>query len=238
MGHLNKRARQLRAARETKRQQTWEKVELEIVEEDCSPLILHNAHWEGILSDEEESDIEMSEVEDNIPDDANVFEVLLNNAEKEAHHPSYLTKFLYQRGSELSERQQRRIRAREKELADASRNHSQPITQFFSPTSTASVLNKSPTLVPTQPQVRQMALDNLKKKLDSKKTVLEGQQLLTITQLRQDGETREDLSYSVARSYNKGRYFARRIVEWEGLWIRERRIPEGKRGCFAKSFSW
>ena len=116
MGHLNKRARQLRAARETKRQQTWEKVELEIVEEDCSPLILHDAHWEGILSDEEESDIEMSEVEDNIPDDANVFEVHLNNAEKEAHHPSYLTKFLYQRGSELSERQQRRIRAWRKNL--------------------------------------------------------------------------------------------------------------------------
>ena len=62
--------------------------------------------------------------------------------------------------------------------------------------------------------------------------------LLYITQSRQGGDTREELSYNVARTFNKGLYFARKVVEWERSWIRERKIPEGKRGYFAKTFSW
>ena len=27
-------------------------------------------------------------------------------------------------------------------------------------------------------------------------------------------------------------------MEWEGTWIRHRLIPEGKRGCHAKTSSW
>jgi hypothetical protein len=57
-------------------------------------------------------------------------------------------------------------------------------------------------------------------------------------ELRQDGETREELSFQVARSIHKGVYFARKIIEWERMWLRERRIQEGKRGCYAKTFSW
>lgn len=33
-------------------------------------------------------------------------------------------------------------------------------------------------------------------------------------------------------------YFARRIVSWEIEWVDGRLIPEGKRGCFAKTRSW
>ena len=236
MGCLNKRAKHLKAAREAKRQRTPEP---EVEERGSVPFTLLEAHWEGISSDEEESEIEMSEPEDNIlGQEQNTFEILLN-AEKEGHSAN----FLYQRGSELSDRQQRRIRAAEKDLFKASQAHSQPITKFFAPTTPT--LNNSPK--PDSHQLRQAAIHDLQQKLKSKKSMLEGQnltrhravlQLLNITQMKKDGETREDLSYSVARGFNRGKYFARRIIEWEGIWIRERYIPEGKQGCFAKSFSW
>ena len=62
--------------------------------------------------------------------------------------------------------------------------------------------------------------------------------LLYTTKSRRNGETREELSYQVARAFNKGVYFARKIIEWEGMWIRERIIPEGKRGSHPRTFSW
>ena len=249
MGHLNKRARQLMAARDAKKRlRTLEEEEPEPVERTPPPFSLHDAHWEGISSDEDESDIEISEVEDNILEEAslNAFEMLLSSRKKEASSPSLSTKFLYQRGPELSDRQQRRIRATKRDLLDTSKIHSQPITRFFAPTIPRE-LNEPQSHIFDQNQLRQIAINDLEKKLNSKKTVLAGQnltrhravlQLLRITQLRQEGETREELSYSIARSFNKGRYFARCIVEWEGMWRRERQIPEGKRGCHAKINSW
>jgi hypothetical protein len=66
MGRVNKRARHLRDAREAKKQRR-----LEETDEDLSIDILHEAHWEGLSDSEEESDVEISEPEDNISDEGN-----------------------------------------------------------------------------------------------------------------------------------------------------------------------
>ena len=57
-----------------------------------------------------------------------------------------------------------------------------------------------------------------------------------MTESRHDSETREELSNQVAKSFNKGVYFARKIVEWEGIWLRERRIWEGKWDAMQRAF--
>jgi hypothetical protein len=247
MGHLNKRARHLRDAREAKRQRILEEADKCLLTDILHDDILHEAHWEGLSDSEDESDVEISEPEDNISDEGNEnFEILLGAAKLEWSPTVDATKFSYQRGSTLCKRQQRRVRAIERDLADAAKTHSQPLSQFFSATSPT----PNEVLVSAsepQYQLRREAIEDLEKKLRSKKTVLEGQNLtryravlalLYMTQSRQDGDTREELSYNVARTFNKGLYFARKVVEWERSWIRERKIPEGKRGCFAKTFSW
>jgi hypothetical protein len=127
----------------------------------------------------------------------------------------------------LCARQQRRVHAVKDDLAHAAKTYSQPLSQFFSsasPTLTKVLVSASE----LQFQVRREAVEDLEKKLHSKKTVLEGQNLtrhravlalLYITQSQQSGDTREELSYYIARAFNKGLYFARRVVEWEGIWI-------------------
>ena len=244
MGRFGKRARQLQDLREAKRQRR-----LEETEKDFSTDVLHETHWEGLSDSEDESDIEMSEPEDNISDKGqDIFERLLRAAKTEwSQGVDTTTKFLYQRDpTTLSERQKRRIRTSERDLAHAAKTYSQPLSPFFSITSPTPIkVSGSTGELPYQ--LRRKAIDDLEKKLRSKKTVLEGQNLtrhravlalLYMTQSRQTGDTREELSYQVARAFNKGLYFARRVVEWEGLWIRERNIPEGRQGCFAKVFSW
>ena len=178
-----------------------------------------------------------SEASDNISSEGmDVFDRLINAAKLEWNHGVDTTKFLYQRGPTLSKRQQYRVRAVERDLADAAKTLSQPLSHFFSPTSL--VPTKAPLSVTELPyQARQAAIMDLEKKLRSKKINVEGQNLtrhravlalLYTTQSRQGGETREELSYQVARAFRKGLYFARRVVEWEGNWIRERTIPKGK----------
>ena len=239
MGQLNKRQRHLRKLREAQRQRLEERILQETLE--ITSPELHEAHWEGLSDSDSESEVEISEPEDNIPvGDIDAFETLMRRVEDSAHE----TKFLYQRGSVLSDRQQYRHLAAKRDLANAARAHSQPISRFFSSPAAAP---PAPMCLASEPQPRLEAIKDLEKKLHSKKEVLEGQNLtrhravlalLYTMELRQDGETREELSFQVARSFNKGVYFARKIVEWERMWLRERRIQEGKRGCYAKTFSW
>lgn len=246
MGHLNKRARHLRDARIAKKAKI-EGTSSQETDRDLTTNILHEAHWEGLSDSEEESDVEISESEDNISDEGKeAFEKLLSAARKEWSQNIDATKIRYQRGTTLCERQQRRVRAEGRNLAHAAKTHSQPLSRFFSIASpTPNEVSASASEL--QCQLRGEAIKDLEKKLRSKKTVLEGQNLtrhravlalLYMTQSRRDGDTREELSYNVARTFNKGLYFARRVVEWEGTWMRERYIPEGKRGCFSKVFSW
>ena len=240
MGQLNKRQRHILNLREAQRRRLGERSErigetLKIMTHE-----LHEAHWEGLSDNDSESEVDISEPEDNIPvGNNNAFDTLMRTAEDSAQE----TKFLYQRGSVLSERQRYRHLVAKREHANAARAYSQPISRFFSSQSPAL---KSPASEP-HGRSRREAIKDLERKLRSKKEILEGQNLtrhravlalLYMTESRHDGETREELSYQVARSFNKGVYFARKIVEWEGMWLRERRIKEGKRGCYGKTFSW
>ena len=61
---------------------------------------------------------------------------------------------------------------------------------------------------------------------------------LKLQRSRQPSETREGLSLQVARCFGRGRCFARKIVTWERAWIKERNIPEGRKGCYTKVQSW
>ncbi|RPA99707.1 hypothetical protein L873DRAFT_1767021 [Choiromyces venosus 120613-1] len=96
-------------------------------------------------------------------------------------------------------------------------------------------------------QGHEAAIKALKKKINSTKSRLQGQNLsrhqavlafLCIQQKKQAGETRRQLAFFVARCFNRGWYFARKIVTWELSWVQERIIDEGRRGCFAKVRSW
>lgn len=245
MGRLNKRACQLRDIRNAKQRKKSEGTATTSTVVDTSAThvfasVVHEVHWEG-LSENEESDIEISESEDNISeeDSSSIFDKLRNGDATTA-------KFPYQRGSELSQRQQTRHRVEQRNLANAAKTHSQPITSFFSSPSLTSSQGSTPASE-TKDELRQAAITDLEKKLRSKKTALNGQSLrrhravlalLLTTQSRRHGETREELSYQISRSYGKGIYFARKLVEWEGTWIRDREIPEGVQGCYAKTSSW
>jgi hypothetical protein len=46
------------------------------------------------------------------------------------------------------------------------------------------------------------------------------------------------MAESIARNYNKGGYFAKKIVSWENEWLINWKLILGKQSSFAKSFSW
>jgi len=46
------------------------------------------------------------------------------------------------------------------------------------------------------------------------------------------------MSFSVARSFGRGLYFAHKVVTWEILVLNGEKIEEGKRGCYSKTRSW
>ena len=240
MTRPTKRTVRLREARKAKRQ----KLEATNIYPSTTTTVqelesqIHEAYWEG-LSESEESDVDISEPEDNISEKGK------NSFERLSNANLSTTKFPYQRGLTLSTRQQRRTRATQRDLQHAATTHSQPLSQFFSPTSSASSEESTPT-VKSQAQLRQEAIKDLEKKLRSKKTTLTGQNLtrhqavltLLYTRSRKEGETREELSLHVSRGFGKGVYFARKLFEWERTWIQERKISEGKQGCNAKVSSW
>ena len=183
--------------------------------------------------------MDISGPENNIPEETS------KNALEKLHNANATTatKVPYQRTSNLSTRQQSRHRVEQQNLAHAAETYSQPLGRFFSSTSVA------PESIPfeSKEKLRQEAIKDLEKKLDSKRTILNGQNLtrdravlalLRTTEARRESETREDLSFCVSRAFGKGVYFARKLVEWEGTWIRSRSIPEGTRGCYAKTASW
>ncbi|KAI1007215.1 hypothetical protein K3495_g998 [Podosphaera aphanis] len=62
--------------------------------------------------------------------------------------------------------------------------------------------------------------------------------LLYSKKLQEKGASREDISLTVAKTLNKGRYFADRIRQWEHSWIEERQIAESRGGKNSKRLSW
>lgn len=99
-------------------------------------------------------------------------------------------------------------------------------------------------------KMRDAARKDLERKLKSKRTQLTKQDLsrhLAVLhfmnyqkQTLEAGrwEPRAVAALNVSRCFNRGEYFAKKLVTWEREWIKERCIPEGKQGCFAKSKSW
>lgn len=51
-------------------------------------------------------------------------------------------------------------------------------------------------------------------------------------------ESRANMALNVSHCFNRGKWFAEKLVTWERMWIEDRQIPNGKQGCFAKSKSW
>ena len=95
-------------------------------------------------------------------------------------------------------------------------------------------------------QKRSDAIQDLEKKLASKKTNLQGQDLarhravlsFLKVQSRYPDRTRKTTATQVAECYGRGKYLAEKIVTWEIQWMTNRSIEEGKRGCHTKSYSW
>ncbi|RPA99438.1 hypothetical protein L873DRAFT_1789591 [Choiromyces venosus 120613-1] len=103
------------------------------------------------------------------------------------------------------------------------------------------------TIMEAKEQEIKSAKEDLEKKIASKKVGLTGQNLtrhravlvfLFLQLSRRPEETRKYLAYSVARCFNCGWYFARKVVSWEITWIKSRYISEGWQGCFGKTSSW
>lgn len=73
-------------------------------------------------------------------------------------------------------------------------------------------------------QEHRIALEDLQKKLGSKKICLSGENLtrheavlafLRMQKTKGLGDSQEEMSYMVARCFEKGVYFARKLVSWE-----------------------
>jgi len=238
MSASTKRRQQLQAAREDEWQKNTSKIDEEVHGE-----VHGEAHWEGLTESEEESDVEFSDSDtDSLDGSKDAFERLVDAA-KISMDSNNTSRLRYQRSQALLERQQRRVRAGQRSLTEAAKNHSQPIARLFQ------LQDPYPVATDTETANEKLsrAIADLEKKLSSKKTLLQGQNLvrhravlalLYTTQARGEGETREALSYQVARTFKKHTCFAKKLVEWEGKWIQERVIPEGKSGYHAKSSSW
>ncbi len=98
MGRLNKRKAHLSDLRNAKRQQLLAQQSLNFSEND-----LHGAHWEG-LSEDEESNIEVSDVDDDFFDEADdTIDKYIENIPLSLKSEATNNKFIYQRGNKLSQ---------------------------------------------------------------------------------------------------------------------------------------
>ena len=97
------------------------------------------------------------------------------------------------------------------------------------------------------PEELEAAIADLEKALRSKTLSPAGQnatrhqavlRFLYYQRARQDNETRQMMALRVANCFNRGKWFAEKLVSWEISWRRNRTIPKGKQGCFQKVKSW
>jgi len=208
--------------------------------------------------EDEEDEEEKCEITDNEEDpvaiDVCAFDTLVEGSRVGGVFDH--THFNYQRGPEATLRTyQRRVKAARELRHDAKGSYK--LEAFFSRLAPkdrgVNSITQSQTVALltaeecTQFERRQEALTILQKKLAKKKHGLNPQNLmrheavlgfLKIQQAKSDGETREEMARIVARVFGKGPYFARRLITWEVEWMNDYAIPEGSRGCYAKTQSW
>ncbi|KAI1007481.1 hypothetical protein K3495_g732 [Podosphaera aphanis] len=177
----------------------------------------------------------------------NAFDRLLQKSKVEWIEESQSVGFPYQRGSVWCARQQRRHRAHDNELAVHAKKHFQSMHNFLMLDESSMARDSVPTKLNTSVQKRDKAIEDLEKLLSSKVSGLKGQMLtryravlalLYSTKLQEKGVSREDISPTVAKTFNKGKYFADRIRQWEHSWIEERKIAESRRGQNSKRLPW
>lgn len=197
-----------------------------------SDLAVH-VYWEGDAGNsdsESEEECEFTEAGDNMEFDENEFQevvkmkignafqkMIASSHEKNAfsHH------FRYQQGVQPTQRHKQREAKKENDriLAAAKSN---PLDKGF----LIGTVSKRhcPSKEETWRQEHRMALEDIEKKLQSKKICLGGQNLnrhravlafLRMQESKKLGDTREEMSYMVARCFGKGIYFARKLVSWE-----------------------
>ena len=222
------------------------------------------AHWEdiplqnGLDSEGEdegsdwEEDIEVTDgEEEDLPSDGTAFDALLSGSQCKGVFEK--AAFYYQRGPTLSIRSQQLKRKADKALAQSVKGSKKifEFPGFQSSTGPAPTAISEPTLTPAERTKKQCEahIKTLERKLSDKRqrAVMNGQtllrheavlQFLRIQLNRQKAETRESLSQIIARCFNRGGYFAQRIIRWEIEWTQTGAISESRRGCFMKTCSW
>jgi ABC-type antimicrobial peptide transport system permease subunit len=128
-------------------------------------------YWEG-LSENEESNIEISNIDDDFCDEAdNTVNKFIKNIQLNWKSEPKKNKLIYQHGNQLSQRQEQRKKLQKLNLIKHAQQYSQPLQNFFSSRnndySEVSKSDKNIVLLD-----RQEAIRNLEKLLKSKKNNL------------------------------------------------------------------
>ncbi|KAI1005603.1 hypothetical protein K3495_g2617 [Podosphaera aphanis] len=196
------------------------------------------------ISSDDEFELESLGSDSDIPNETtNAFDRFLQKLKAEWIDESQSVRFPYQRGFVLCARQQRRHRAHDNELAVHAKKHCQSMHNFLMSDESSMARDSVPANLNTSVQKRDKAIEDLEKMLSSKVNSLKDQILsryravlafLYSTKLQEKGVSREDVSLTVAKTFNEGRYFADRIRQREHSWIEERQIAESCRGKNSK----
>ena len=215
------------------------------------------AHWEGYNSDEtDEEECECTDNEDeaDLEMARNAFNFMMSAAEgKDATATNNDTVGRYQRGPKFSERHERRKRSASNAVKRESKS-CKTLDQYFVPQSATESEESTQATAYTDPKEQRyhqlyLAITDMKKKLKSReiRNTPRNQNLtcqeavlhfMQMSLRRGHVEAREKMAMQVANCFGKGAYFARKIVQWEGTWIRDRKIEEGRQGCYSKVQSW
>ncbi len=92
---------------------------------------LHAVHWKG-FSEDEESDIEITDIDDDFFDEVDITDdKFIENLWLSWRSEAEMTNFLYQCGNQLSQRQEQRKKLHPLNLIIHARQHSQPLQNFF-----------------------------------------------------------------------------------------------------------
>ncbi|KAA8913091.1 hypothetical protein FN846DRAFT_886778 [Sphaerosporella brunnea] len=206
---------------------------------------------------EDEEDCEITDNEEEpVEVDTSALEILMVSSRQIGYDAfeDNTTTFHYQRSTEPSigtlQRQVKNLR----ELQEAAKNTRTLETYFQRPAGKQAnpvTFGRATPCMSTeerQRNERDAAIKSIKKKIESKKMGMNGQNLmrhqavlafLQIQKSKKLGETREHLALRVARCYGKGIYFTRRIVAWEREWMEDGVMQtERKQGCYTKTKSW
>lgn len=247
MALSKRKAQQLAVARQKRRQIDGrdERAEFANAVNNDAPVYeqapLETAHWYHEIDSGSDSETD----EDDELDDIQYQEFEGTDSFREMMESANLgqtASLKYCRGADFSERHKRRLREEDRKLQSTANKHSQPLTNFFKPLST--IEPKAPDAVQSKEEVMVAGTSDMEIKLKQlKKEGLGGPNLLRheavlrllySTLRRTEGQSREDISLNVAKTFNKGPSLAKKLVTWEGEWLRNRKISETRWGKFVK----